>query len=106
MDNKKNDNKKNNERFVDKLFDDNNFDSIFVKDNSGKEIEFDQVALVDYEGSYYAILMPLTELEGVEEGEVLIFRVDEEKDCLVYLEDEKVANEIMDILANDIEDEE
>lgn len=96
-----------NERFVDKLFDDNNFESIFIKDNNGKEIEFDQVALVDYEGNYYAILMPLTKLEGVEEDEVLIFRIDEEKDCLVYLEDEKIANEVMDVLmADDGEDEE
>lgn len=94
------------ERFVDKLFDDNNFESIFIKDNNGKEIEFDQVALVDYENNYYAVLMPLTKLEGVGQDEVLIFRVDEEKDCLVYLEDEKIANEIMDILANDSEDEE
>ena len=94
------------ERFVDKLFDDNNFESIFIKDNNGKEIEFDQVALVDYENNYYAVLMPLTKLEGVGEDEVLIFRVDEEKDCLVYLEDEKIANEVMDILANDSEDEE
>lgn len=96
----------NYERFVDKLFDDNNFEPIFIKDNNGKEIEFDQVALVDYENSYYAVLMPLTELEGVGEDEVLIFRVDEEKDCLVYLEDESIANDIMDILASDSEDEE
>ncbi|MBQ4585437.1 MAG: DUF1292 domain-containing protein [Clostridia bacterium] len=100
-------NKEKNERFVDKLFDDNNFESIFIKDNNGKEIEFDQVALVDYEGNYYAILMPLTKLEGVEEDEVLIFRIDEEKDCLVYLEDEKIANEVMDVLmTDDGEDEE
>ena len=99
-------NKEKNERFVDKLFDDNNFESIFIKDNNGKEIEFDQVALVDYEGDYYAILMPLTKLEGVEEDEVLIFRIDEEKDCLVYLEDEKIANEVMDVLMADDEDEE
>ena len=99
------DNKEKKARFVDKLFDDNNFESIVVEDNNGKEIEFDQVAIVDYEGSYYAVLKPLTELEGVEENEVLIFRIDEENDCLVYLEDEKVANNIMDILMNDNEEE-
>ncbi|MBQ8839900.1 MAG: DUF1292 domain-containing protein [Clostridia bacterium] len=99
------DNKEKKARFVDKLFDDNNFESIVVEDNNGKEIEFDQVAVVDYEGSYYAVLKPLTKLEGVEENEVLIFRIDEENDCLVYLEDEKVANNIMDILMNDNEEE-
>ena len=50
--------------------------------------------------------MPLTKLEGVEEDEVLIFRIDEEKDCLVYLEDEKIANEVMDVLMADDGEEE
>ncbi|MBQ7761412.1 MAG: DUF1292 domain-containing protein [Clostridia bacterium] len=95
----------NNERFVDRLFDDNNFEPITIKDNSGKEVEFDQVALVDYEGSYYAVLAPITKLEGVGEDEVLIFQVDEEKDCLNYVEDEKIANDIIDLLAEEDDEE-
>ncbi len=98
-------NKEKNERFVDRLFDDNNFEPVVIKDNDGKEVEFDQVAVVDYEGSYYAVLCPITKLEGVGEDEVLIFEIDEENDRLNYVEDEKVANDIIDLLAEEDDEE-
>ena len=95
----------NYEKYVDRLFDDNNFEPVVIKDNDGKDVEFDQVAVVDFEGSYYAVLAPITKLEGVGEDEVLIFKIDEEKDQLVFLEDEKIADSIIDLLAEE-EDEE
>ena len=78
------------ERYVDGLFDENNNENIFIKDNDGKEIEFLQLAVVDYQENYYAVLQPVTPVEGVGEDEVMIFMIDEEQDCLVYTEDEKI----------------
>lgn len=92
----------NYERYVDRLFDESNEENVFVKDNSGKEIEFMQLAVVDFEENYYAVLQPVTPMEGVGEDEVLIFKIDEEKDCLVYEEDDRVMegvyNEFMEML--------
>lgn len=98
----------NYERYVDGLFDENNKENIFIKDNDGKEIEFLQLAVVDYQENYYAVLQPVTPVEGVGEDEVMIFMIDEEQDCLVYIEDEKtiygVYGEFMEMLEE--EDEE
>ena len=80
-----------NERFVDKLFGEES-ENIFVQDNEGKEIEFEQVAVVDFEENYYAVLCPLTKIEGVGEDEAVVFLIDEEKDQLVYVEDERVID--------------
>lgn len=92
----------NNEKYVDRIFDENNNENIFIKDNDGRDIEFEQLAVVDFEESYYAVLQPVTPMEGVGEDEVLIFKIDEEKDCLVYEEDERVMegvyNEFMEML--------
>ena len=82
----------NYEKFVDRLFDESNDDTVCVKDNDGNEIEFEQVAVVDFEESYYAILKPVKKLEGIEEDECLVFKIDEENDCLVYEEDERVID--------------
>ncbi|MBQ7225155.1 MAG: DUF1292 domain-containing protein [Clostridia bacterium] len=82
----------NYERYVDRLFDENNDERITVADNDGKEIEFEQVAVVDFDGGYYAVLKPTVALEGVGEDEVLTFYIDEENDCLVYEEDESVID--------------
>ena len=94
------------ERFVDRLFDDGNYENIFLEDNSGKEIEFEQIAVVDYDANYYAILKPVTALEGVEEDEVLVFLIDESEDKLIYVEDEDVAGGVFGVFMESMEDDE
>ena len=94
-----------NERFVDKLFGEDE-DNVFIKDNDGKEIEFKQVAVVDYEANYYAILEPVTKIDGVEEDELMVFLIDEENDCVVYLEDEELLEKVFDTFIEMLDDEE
>ena len=88
----------NYEKYVDRLFDENNDEKIYVKDNDGREIEFEQVAVVDFEEGYYAVLQPVTPIEGVSEDEVLVFFIDEENDCLTYVEDDRVIDGVNDEL--------
>ncbi len=93
------------ERFIDRLFDDENDENITILDNDGKEIEFKQVGLVDYEGNYYAILDPITPVEGVSEDEFMVFLIDEEKDELTFVDNEEIIDGIIDFLES-LEDEE
>ena len=88
------------ERYIDRFFDENNFDNITLEDNNGKSIEFEQIAIVDYEESYYAILKPVSKIDNVDEDEVLVFRIDEEKDELAYVDDEALAEKVFDICMN------
>ena len=94
----------NYERFVDRLFDENNEEKIYVKDTEGKEIAFEQVAVVDYMERYYALLAPITPIEGVGEDELLVFYIDEEGDCLSYVEDDKVIDGVWQVFMSDDED--
>ena len=82
----------NYEKFVDRLFDENNEEKIVLDDKIGKKIEFEQVAVVDYNEKYYAILCPVTKVEGVGENEFMVFMIDEEADELVYVEDEETID--------------
>ena len=84
------------EKFVDRLFDESNEDNVCIKDNDGHEIEFEQVAVVDFEESYYAVLQPVTPIDGVSEDEFLVFLIDEEKDCLTYVEDDRIIDGVND----------
>ena len=97
------------EKYVDRLFDENNDEKIYVKDNGGKEIEFEQVAVVDFEENYYAVLHHTSPIEGVNEDEALVFLIDEDGDQLVYEEDDRVIDgvygEYMQML-EELEDEE
>lgn len=80
------------ERYIDRFFDEENDDKIFLKDNDGKEIEFEQVATVDYEANYYAILHPLSKVDGVGEDEGVVFLIDEVEDKLVYIDDTDIID--------------
>lgn len=94
------------ERYIDRFFDENNFDNVELQDEDGKRIEFEQIALVDYEGDYYVILDPVTKLDGVEEGEVFIFLIDENEDGLVFVDDADVANGVFSVYYEMLDDEE
>lgn len=48
---------------------------ITLKADSGEEIDFYEIASVEYEKCTYAILQPVELLEGMEEDEALVFKV-------------------------------
>lgn len=96
----------NYERYVDKLFDENNNEKILLKDIDGNDIEFEQLAVVDFEENYYALLTPVTPIEGVGEDEFLVFFIDEENDCLTYVIDDRITDGVCEEFDAMLEDEE
>ena len=94
------------ERYIDRFFDEENFENVKLEDNDGKQIEFEQIAVVDYEEKYYAILHPITKMDGVADDEALVFLIDEEKDELTYCEDEATAQAVFAVFYESIDDEE
>ena len=48
---------------------------VTLNDETGREVEFDLVATFDYEKKRYAALIPLDEVENVDEDEVVILEV-------------------------------
>ncbi len=94
------------ERFIDRFFDENNFENVRLQDEDGNEFEFEQIALVDYEGDYYVILDPVTKIEGIGEDEVYVFMIDENEDGLVLVEDIDVVQGVFNVYYEMLEDEE
>jgi uncharacterized protein YrzB (UPF0473 family) len=94
------------ERFIDRFFDENNFENVKIADEDGNEFEFEQIALVDYEGEYYVILDPVTKIEGIGEDEVYVFMIDENEDGLVLVEDIDVVEGVFKVYYEMLEDEE
>lgn len=96
-------------KFTDILFDEENTDNIFLDDKDGNELELEQVAVVDIGEKYYAILHPVSAIEGVGEDEALVFEIDEEKDCLKLVSDDDTIEKAFDIyyeLIDALDDEE
>ena len=66
---------------ISQILDENNTENIVLYDAQQKPIEFEQVAVIPLErtNKLYAILIPVTPMQGVNEGEGVLFELDEEK---------------------------
>ena len=68
-------------------------DIIVLQDEDGKEIEFVQIATLDYNDEWYAFLQP-TELGDMEEDEMLLFKIEADEngdDFFVPVEDKDIT---------------
>jgi len=65
-------------------------------DENENIVKFDHIMTLEHEGEKYALLSPIDDIEDVEEGEVVIMRIEEgdEQDAYVGIEDEDLLETI------------
>lgn len=92
---------------IKQILDENNKENIILYDPDGKEIEFEQVALIPLEETklLYAILIPTTPMQGVNAGEGVLFAIDEEKYDLSLVTDEKIIDKVLEVYKEIIGDD-
>ena len=112
--NKKVDNKEEvqAEDLLDILLDKDNKEPITLMDEKGKQISFEQIAMIVHEvkkeKKLFAILKPVDKIEGISENEAIVFLVDQDKNGNTILkieEDEDVAIDVFDDYYDLLEDE-
>ncbi|MBQ8444738.1 MAG: DUF1292 domain-containing protein [Clostridia bacterium] len=88
---------------LDVLLDQDNKEPIVLMDENGKQLTFEQVAVIPYEvrkeNRLYAVLKPLDKIEGIGEDEAIVFYVDEDDEgnsIIKVEEDEEVAIAVFD----------
>ena len=91
---------------IKQLLDENNNENIILFDAENKPIEFEQVALIPLErtGLLYAILIPVTPMQGVNEGEGVLFTVDEERGDISICRDDAIIDAVLTIYQKLIEE--
>ena len=88
---------------LDVLLDKDNKDPIVLMDEKGRQISFEQVAIIPYEIKgekvLYVVLKPIDKIEGIADDEAVVFLVDQDKAGNTILrveEDEEVAIAVFD----------
>lgn len=91
---------------IEQILDENNTENVILYDAEGKPIEFEQVALIPLErtGKLYAIMIPVTPMQGVNEGEGVLFVVDELKGDIEIERDDAIIDEVLTIYKTLIEE--
>ena len=92
---------------IDILLDEDNDDNIILYDENDQPNEFEQVALVPFNGKVYAILKPVNCMEDVGADEAVVFCIEEfEGEYMLFPEQddavgEAVFNEYYSLLEHD-----
>ena len=88
---------------LDVLLDQDNREPIVLMDEHGKELTFEQVAVIPYEvkkeNRLYCVLKPLDKIEGIGEDEAIVFLVDTDANgnsIIKVEEDEEIAIAVFD----------
>ena len=85
---------------------------VTLKDETGNDVNFEFLDLIEYEGENYVILLPADEVESEESDEVVILKedknavdVEEGQESYVSVDDEDVLNKVFDIFKEKFKDE-
>ena len=88
---------------LDVLLDQDNKEPIVLMDENGKQMTFEQVAVIPYEvrkeKRLYCVLKPLDKIEGIADDEAIVFLVDTDdagNSVIRIEEDEEVAINVFD----------
>lgn len=93
---------------IEALLDAEDDQPIVLFDEKDNEVEFDQVALIPHKSKVYAILKPITPMEGVADDEAIVFALmeDENGEDLLSIEtDEETINAVFEAYYKLLEEE-
>jgi len=81
-------------------------ETVELVDENGKTAQFEHLMTLEYEGADYIVLYPLDDVEGVNEDEVMIMRIDSsgEEDMYLPVEDDETLNEIFAVFLENYEE--
>ncbi len=85
---------------------------VTLLDENGKEVQFDLVMTFDYEGKRYAALLPMDDVDGVADDEVVLLEIVKEGGDETYRAIEnpvlldEVFNEFIELFDETFDDEE
>ena len=81
------------------------FDNIVtLTDESGKDVEFEFLDLIEYKGEDYVVLLPCDKEDESGEVVILMYEEDEESESYSSVEDESVLYAVFDIFKEKFKD--
>ena len=91
---------------LDILLDADNCEPIVLTDKNGRNIAFEQIAVIPYDGKIYCVLKPVDKICGIGDDEAIVFRIDEDDDAFTIRmeEDMNVAATVFEMYYDTLED--
>lgn len=75
----------------------NDEDIVVLKDEDGRDVKFLHIMTFDFEDSFFVALTPEEEVDGIQNGEVILLEIMEDEDgndCYIPIEDEQKLDKV------------
>lgn len=91
---------------VEAILDPNNNDNVVLYNSKNEAVEFEQIFIMPFEGKDFAILKPVLLMEGLNEGEALVFEIynDNDEDKLRVVTEDRIIDAVFDKYFEMLED--
>lgn len=89
------------------IIDDDEILTLYDEDN--KPVQFRQVACVEYQDEFYALVQPVKPMDGLGEDEAIIFKLeeqDDDTDLFLPVDDEELLEAVFNEYLRSVSDEE
>ncbi len=94
--------KTSNKDAINQILDEQNSENVVLFDADNRPIEFEQIALIPLKNAsgaddLYAILIPITKMQGVNEGEGVVLKILEQAHDVEVVNDSSIIDKVLEV---------
>lgn len=82
-----------------------NLNEVELTNSNGETAVFSHIITVEYDGGYYSAFEPKDQVDGIEDGEFVVFKLHPETDEMEFIDDEDLLDKVCDVIYDALEEE-
>ena len=83
-----------------------NLNEVELTNSNGETAVFSHIITVEYDGGYYSAFEPKDQVDGIEEGEFVVFKLHPDTDEMEFIDDEDLLDKVCEVIYDALDEEE
>ncbi|HBJ98090.1 MAG TPA: hypothetical protein DDY82_03370 [Clostridiales bacterium] len=82
-----------------------NLNEVELTNSNGETAVFSHIITVEYDGGYYSAFEPKDQVDGIENGEFVVFKLHPETDEMEFIDDEDLLDKVCEVIYDALDEE-
>ncbi len=83
-----------------------NLNEVELTNSDGETAVFSHIITVEYDGGYYSAFEPKDQVDGIEDGEFVVFKLHPDTDEMEFIDDEDLLDKVCEVIYDALDEEE
>lgn len=83
-----------------------NLNEVELTNSNGETAVFSHIITVEYDGGYYSAFEPKDQVDGIEDGEFVVFKLHPDTDEMEFIDDEDLLDKVCEVIYDALDEEE